>query len=113
MLEKKTGVRKIHMLCIIGILEADFNTALKILFAKNLMAASEKTGLCDEQWGSRPTRTSTDAALRKMLTFEYGRYMKLTITIFSNEQTACFDRIWPEVTNAIAEVNGCDDPVLV
>ena len=30
MLEKKKGVQKIHMLRIIGLVEADFNTALKI-----------------------------------------------------------------------------------
>jgi len=34
MLEKKRDVQKIHQLRIIGILEADFNTALKILFSK-------------------------------------------------------------------------------
>ena len=34
MLEKKRDVWKIHQLQIIGILEADFNTTLKILFSK-------------------------------------------------------------------------------
>ena len=34
MLEKKPGVRKRHHLRIIGLLEADFNTVLKLLFAK-------------------------------------------------------------------------------
>ena len=37
MLEKKAGVRKIHLLRIIGLLEADFNTALKYFFAKRMM----------------------------------------------------------------------------
>ena len=37
MIEKKRGVRKIHQLRIIGILEADFNIALKILFACKLI----------------------------------------------------------------------------
>ncbi|KAL7524523.1 hypothetical protein ACHAXR_002911 [Thalassiosira sp. AJA248-18] len=82
MLEKKRGSRKIHQLRIIGILEADFNTALKILYARKLMHFAEsQNSLNDEQWGSRPNRTSTDAALRKLLTFEYGRYMKTTIAL--------------------------------
>ena len=37
MLEKKPGVRKIHQLRIIGLLEADFNTALKLIFARKMM----------------------------------------------------------------------------
>ena len=86
MLEKNRGVvRKIHLLRIIGILEANLNTALKILFARKLMM------LHTEQWGSRPNRTAHDAAMLKMLTFEYGRYMKATIALFANDQTTCFD----------------------
>ena len=40
MLEKKPGVRRIHQLRIIGLVEADFNTALKFYFAKHLVANS-------------------------------------------------------------------------
>eukprot|EP00956_Cyclotella_meneghiniana_P043637 scaffold280626_cov142-Cyclotella_meneghiniana.AAC.1 len=53
MLEKKPGIRKIHMRRIIGLLHADFNTALKFLFAKQMMQNAENLGLSDEQWGSR------------------------------------------------------------
>ena len=108
MLEKKKGVRQIHQLRIIGIVEGDFNTALKILFARRLMKMAEATGMSDEQWGSRANRTSTDAALRKMMAFEYGRYMKATIAMFANDQTACFDRMWPEISNVVAGSFGCD-----
>ena len=51
MLEKKAGVRKNHLLQIIGLVEADFNTALKLYFAKHLVLNSEKTKLIEEQWG--------------------------------------------------------------
>ena len=37
MLRKKPNVRKIHLMRIIGLVEADFNTALKIIFARKLM----------------------------------------------------------------------------
>ncbi|KAL7532796.1 hypothetical protein ACHAXR_004899 [Thalassiosira sp. AJA248-18] len=73
MLEKKRGSQKIRQLRIIVILEADFNTALKVLYLRKLMHFAEsQKGLHDEQWGSRLNRTSTDAPLWKLLTFEYG-----------------------------------------
>ncbi|KAL7536722.1 hypothetical protein ACHAWF_007008 [Thalassiosira exigua] len=112
MLEKKRGVRKIHLLQIIGILEADFNTALKIYFAQRLMRLAEATGLHDEQWGSRPNRTSTDPALRKMMTFKYGRYIKTKIALFANDQRACFDRMRPKMDCIVAGTFGMDTSVL-
>ena len=109
MLEKKFGIRKVHMLRIIGILEADFNTALKILYGKRLMEMAEKAGLHEEQWGSRSNRTSTDPALMFMMTVEYGRYMKATIGLFNADQGSCFDRMYPSLSNALANVHGMDE----
>ena len=98
MLEKKRGQRKIHMLRIIALVEADWNTALKILF-RNLMKNAETTGLSDEQWGSRKNRMALDPAMRNLMTFEYGRYMRMTIAMFAADLTACFDRMWPSLGN--------------
>ena len=47
MLEKKKGVRKSHLLQIIGLLEADFNTALIFSFANQMMIIAEENGLSD------------------------------------------------------------------
>ena len=69
MIEKKKDVRKIYQLWIIGILKANFNTALRILFAEKLMAQAEKNVLHDDQWGSQLNHNSTDSALQKMMTF--------------------------------------------
>ena len=49
MIEKKQGARKIHQLRIIGLIEADFNTALKLIFAKKRMSNAEISGLNGEQ----------------------------------------------------------------
>ena len=48
MLEKKQGVRKIHQLRIIGLMEADFSTDLKLLFAKKMMSNAERSGISGE-----------------------------------------------------------------
>ena len=55
-----------------------------------------------------------DTAIRKMMTVEYVHYMKATITmdLFANDLTACFDRMWLEITNIIARASGCDDNTL-
>ena len=69
-LEKKMGVRKIHLLWIIGLLEADFNTTLVIFFANQMVIIAEENGLSDKQHGLRKNRTCTDMAMIKLLTFE-------------------------------------------
>lgn len=55
MLEKKKGNFKIHMLRIIGLLEADFNTALKFFFSREMMGNTERDGMTDEQWAGGAT----------------------------------------------------------
>jgi hypothetical protein len=112
MLEKKKGVRRIHMLRIIALLEADFNTALKILFAKRLMDNAESVGLSEEQWGSRRNRMALDPAMKNLMTFEYGRYMRATIAMFAADLTACFDRIYPALSNVVCGKFGMDVNVL-
>ncbi|KAL7517439.1 hypothetical protein ACHAWF_000125, partial [Thalassiosira exigua] len=42
MLEKKKGIRMIHILRIIGLLEADFNTALKYFYSVMMMIRAEE-----------------------------------------------------------------------
>ena len=103
MLEKKKDVRMIHMLHIIGLLEADFNTALKFFFAKKMMANAEKIGLSDEQWGSRKNCSSIDAAILKLLMFESARVKKSTIAGTFYDLVANYDRIRPALSNFIAQ----------
>jgi len=98
MLEKKGGVRQIHQLRIIGLVEVDFNTALKTFFAKQMVANSGKTPLTEEQWGGRPSRTTTNAAMRKILAFQYGRVLFVTIVLFANNVVVCFDHMVPNIS---------------
>ena len=76
------------------------------------MKNTEATSLSNEQWGSHTNRTSNNTALQKIMTFEYGRYMKATIATFANDQMACFDRMHPKITNFVAAANGCENKPL-
>jgi len=61
-LEKKWGVQKIHLMRIIGLVKADFNTALKIVFVQKLMWQAENSDITPDQWGGRPDRSAPNYA---------------------------------------------------
>ena len=56
MLEKHTGVKQIHLMRNIGLVEADFNCALKILYSERLMKNAEDASISVDQWGGRKNR---------------------------------------------------------
>lgn len=72
----------------------------------------EKAGLNEEQWGSRKSRMALDPAMNNMMTFEYGRYMRVVIAMFAADLTACFDRMFPSLSNIAAGKFGTDTNVL-
>ena len=102
MLKKKRNVHQIHRLQIIGLLEAIFNTVLKIYFVCKMRTNSELMDPIEEQWGGLPGRTSADPAMRKMLLFEYGRLVYVTIALFANNAVVCFDQIVPNISTHVA-----------
>lgn len=112
MLEKKPGVRQIHMLRIIGKLAAEFNTCLKLIISKQARDNFENSETCDEQHGFRPNRSSQDAMMLKLLTFEAARMQKCTVGALQHDMTAHFDRMIPAVTAAIATKYGVTQNVM-
>ena len=106
MLEKKKGERKIHLMRIIGLLEADFNVALKILFTQQVMPNSEKTNPNPNQWGGRRGRSAVACATRKLVTMEYKRVMKEPFSVFCSDLVSCFDCVIPGMSNAIGMKKG-------
>ncbi|KAL7526267.1 hypothetical protein ACHAWF_005244, partial [Thalassiosira exigua] len=95
MLEKKTR----------RLLEADFNTALKI-YGRKLMANAEIAGISSNQWGGRPNHSAPDCATRKLLTWEYARYTFTTIASFFGDLASCFDRMTTPISSMIAIKKG-------
>ena len=112
MLEKKKDTRQIHQLRIIGLLEADFNTALKLIFSKKMMKNAEQAGITSEQWGGRNNRTAIDVLARKTLTVDYSHLTHNTLAIFANDATACFDRMVPGISSLIARKYGVSPTIM-
>ena len=87
MLEKKKGVQKIYLLQIIGLLEADFDTALKFFFADQMMTIAEENGLLlDKQHGIQKDQICTYATMVKLLILECTRAKKSTIRWISSNK---------------------------
>ncbi|KAL7525494.1 hypothetical protein ACHAWF_001389 [Thalassiosira exigua] len=112
MLEEKPGVRRIHQLHIIELVQEDFSAALKIFFTKHLISNTETTKLTKERWGDRPGRTAVEPALRKMLAVEYDRIMYVTVAPFANDTTACFDHMVPNISALISRKSGISKSVI-
>ena len=93
MIEKSEGVREIHLMRIIGLVEADFNCALKILYSNRLMVNAETAGILPDQWGDRKNRDALTCATRGLLASESVRTMKKTIIACSADAAACFGRV--------------------
>eukprot|EP00956_Cyclotella_meneghiniana_P042621 scaffold248723_cov109-Cyclotella_meneghiniana.AAC.1 len=106
MLEKKPGVRKIHIMRIICLFEADFNTLLKWMFNKFIMPNSEKSGLSPNQWGGRVNRSAPACAMRKLLSWEYARFTKTVLTSFLADLQSNFDCILPDMSSIFLMKNG-------
>ena len=108
MLEKITGVRHIHLLRIIGLVEPHYNCGLKILHADRLMKNAEETGLSGNQWGDRANRSAPACATRRLMTYESSRIMHKTIAIASADKSNCFDCLTPSATDAVNKKKGMD-----
>ncbi|KAL7547145.1 hypothetical protein ACHAWF_010466 [Thalassiosira exigua] len=63
---------KIYLMRIIGLVEADFNTALQIPFSQRLMPNAEMAEITPNQWGSHSNRSATNCATRKVILWELG-----------------------------------------
>jgi hypothetical protein len=112
MLEKKPGLRHIHMLRIIGKVAAEFNTCLKFLIGKRTRDNYEASEACDEQHGFRPNRSSIDAVMLKLFTFECARMQKYTVATIQHDMTAHFDRMDPSLTSVLGSKYGVDANIM-
>jgi hypothetical protein len=88
------------MIRIIGKMSAEFNTMMKH-YSKLAAQNYEKSSPSDEHWGGRNHRSSTDAAMIKLLGYESARMNKDTMIIVNYDATADFDRMYHEYGNML------------
>lgn len=112
MLEKKPGVRHIHTLRIIGKVAAEFNTCLKFFIGHQAMHNFEASNPCDAQHGFRPNRSSVDAAMLKLLTFECSRMQRSTVGMVQHDMASHFDRMYPAMTSIYGQKFNVDHRIL-
>ncbi len=97
-IEKDKGSPKLHRLRIIHIYEADYNLLLKLLWSRKLIRHAEHHILLgNEQFGSRPCKSSLDVVLRKALTYVVTNQEKSELITFDNDASSCYDRILPVI----------------
>ena len=71
MLEKTTGIPRIHRLRIIQIIEADLNQCLLLLFTKPMVDNAENFSLLHPSQCSTRNQNCTSAVLSKVINLEY------------------------------------------
>ena len=104
MIEKIQGTPRLNKLRVIHILEADYNLALKVLWAKRAMNNIENKGAMGEaQWGGRSSRSTIDVLIMKMMKYDTSARARMILALLENDATACYDRMVVNLSSAISQ----------
>jgi hypothetical protein len=94
MIEKTLGLPRINKLRVIHLYEADYNLALKLLWARKLVwNAHVADRLNDGQAGSRPGRRCIDVVIHKEMKYLYVNLTRTGMATMDNDAKSCYDRI--------------------
>jgi hypothetical protein len=93
-IEKDAGQPYLTRFRVLHLFEADYNSILKLLYGKCLVRHGDKyEALNDQQWGSRPQRTTMDALFLSRLSRDLATQLKANTASMDNNATGCYDRI--------------------
>jgi exonuclease III len=106
MIEKEPGNPWIHRLRVIHLYENDYNMLLGTQYRKAVHAAEDAQALNDGNFGARTARSSLDPVGIEILQYEYSRLLRLDHLKFSNDATACYDRIVVNLASIVSRSFG-------
>ena len=98
--------RHIHLMRIIGLVEADFNCALKIVYSERLIKNAEDAGISADQWGGRKNRDAIACATCRRLTWDYINIRKVTAFVGAADAASCFDRVDRPYVTVVSQKKG-------
>jgi hypothetical protein len=94
MIKKDSGSPQIEHLRVIHLYEADYNLCLKLLWEKQMVyQGKDNNCLGEQQHGSRPQHQAMNVIYMKTLTYDLTRILRLSLIMFNNHATGCFNRI--------------------
>ena len=97
------GLPYLTRLCVIHLLEANYNLFLKLIFDRRMINNAELAeALNDQQHGSRPRRMTTDPLFLARLKNDLTRQTRANSAQIDNDATGCNDRIVPSLLGMIA-----------
>ena len=107
MLQKK-AMPWIHKLRIVQLFEADFNSVLKFVLGRKLMAYSESNGINSNQlYGSRKQKSAIEALITLRVFYDIARMDRLHMVSLFNDLKGCYDRIRPALHTITMRRMGC------
>jgi hypothetical protein len=94
MIEKDPRNPRIEWLWVIHLIEADYNMSLTMLWKKCLVyQGKDNNCFGKQQHGSWPRHQANNAVHMKTLTYDLTRILQLSLIMFDNDATGCFDWI--------------------
>jgi hypothetical protein len=110
MIEKIPGSPRINKLRVIHLYEADYNLALKLLWARKLVwNAHTLNQLHDGQAGSRPGKRCIDVVVHKEMKYLYATLTRTGVATMDNDAKSCYDRIICNLAMMVSKYFGMSD----
>jgi hypothetical protein len=108
LIEKDLSQPKIHRLRVIQLYENDYNLILAMKWRTLTFTNETSKTLSSGQYGARPGLTAYDPVYIENLQNEITRVSRRPYVKFSNDATACYDRMIPNLANLASMAFGMD-----